>query len=170
MVFWEQVLATFFGATFGFLFSLVLFYVREWRKNKAIKNSVLEAFRRETQYNRKLFERWEKALQRVQAKVAADDRTIVEYIGYTEFLRSFLDAAFREGILFERVDNDFLQDISQMLTLVSLIQEQLINQKIIQWNLQQVTKKDITDTVNMHLKTIETDMRVLGRLASALKS
>jgi hypothetical protein len=119
MAFWQQVIATLIGATSGFLFALMLFWIRERSTKKRLEKHLLKNLHYEFEYNLNLFRKYAGRISECIEAINAGDKNVYLSLDYN-FVASFFSMEFyREGLAskylhYENMKrwNDFLSNHS----------------------------------------------------------
>ena len=98
MIFEQQVLASFMGTTFGFIFSIVLFLITWAIKSYADRKTLRKHLKREFEYDISLLQEWIAEFDKIIRKITANDHEVFNIFRYTFFQRTFMQEAFRSGL------------------------------------------------------------------------
>ncbi|MFI5330279.1 MAG: hypothetical protein ACHQ2F_04485 [Desulfobaccales bacterium] len=162
MKFWEQLLATFIGATAGFIFSLVLFWLKEqWKQNRLIKN-LLVNLHFELEYNLNLFKKYSERVTECIEAVNSGNRQVYINLDYT-FIASYFSLQFyREGLASKYLHYEDVKQWNDVLSNHSQGMEQYILDILESWRKSEVEKEKVfnllkheRDNLNYGIKMTE---------------
>ena len=142
MDFGQQVLATFVGTLFGFIFAIFLFLITNYIQNNRAKKNLKKHLKREFQYDISLLQEWIDEIDKILRKITASDITVYSYLKYSLFQRYFMQECFRAGIMYDLFDDSDITNLNYMLVHCDIGGEQLINSFIAQWQKQEMCQKD----------------------------
>lgn len=134
MTFTEHLVSTFLGSVFGFLFSIVLFYLNNKLAKDRERKTLEKNLAKELDFNIIFLERLLEDVKKVIEKVMVEDRdTKTFYFRYSNFQRLFLSAYFREGYMYEKFSSADINILDIILTHQSLTGENYINNAVQRW-------------------------------------
>jgi len=133
MSFKEQILASFIGTFFGFIFAIILFLITNWVQKKLANKAFKKHLGREFQYDIKLLQGWIDETEVVLRKITAKDKKVLQYIKYSDLGRYFMDESFKLGLIYNLFNNEQVFKLNKLVTHCSLATEQYINGKISEW-------------------------------------
>lgn len=142
MTFGQQVLASFIGTSFGFIFAILLFLITSKIKFSLEKKTLRKHLKREFEYDTSLLQEWTDEIDKILRKITANDLQVFSYLRYTFFQRSFMQEAFRSGIMYKSLNNEAISNLNSVLLHFDVGIEQLINGTIQQWNNGQLPQQD----------------------------
>jgi hypothetical protein len=116
MNFGEQIIATFIGALFAFVFSIGLFYLTEKWKNRLINKNLFSYLEKELGYNITFLEKYIEDYEKMIRKITANDKQIYTIFKFEKLQRLFLLDAFSRGELYKCLTNEDISNIDEMLT------------------------------------------------------
>lgn len=76
MTFEQQVLASFMGTAFGFIFAILLFLVTSAIKLKSDKKTLRKHLKREFEYDISLLQEWIDEIEKILRKITANDSQV----------------------------------------------------------------------------------------------
>jgi len=133
MTFGQQVLASFVGTVFGFIFAIFLFLITEVIKSHLGKKTLRKHINREFEYDISLLQEWIDEIDKILRKIGANDPQIFSYLRYTFFQRFFVQEAFRSGIMYNALNNEQISNLNTILLHFDTGIEQYLNGAIQQW-------------------------------------
>ncbi len=142
MTFEQQVLASFMGTAFGFIFAILLFFITSKIKASLEKKTLRQHLKREFEYDTSLLQEWTDEIDKILRKIAANDLQVFSYLRYTFFQRSFMQEAFMSGIMYKSLNNEEISNLNSVLLHCDVGIEQLINGTIQQWNNGQLPQQE----------------------------
>jgi len=142
MVFKEQILASFIGTVFGFIFAIACFLLTYYIQRKLANNVFKKHLRREFRYDIKLIKDWIETIEKVLRKVTAKDKQVYYYIKYSDLARYFMDESFKLGLIYNLFSDEQVFALNKLVTHCSIGTEQYINNKIIAWKSCPATEED----------------------------
>ncbi len=142
MVFKEQILASFLGTTFGFIFAIILFLLTNWIQNKLNKNHFKDYLKSEFQYDISLLQEWIDEFDKVLRKITASDLDVYSYFQYSLLQTYFMQESFKLGIMYKFFNNEDIFNLNKMLVHCTLAVEQFVNSNIVKWKSKQITQKE----------------------------
>ena len=170
MTFWQSVFSVFIGTVFGFIFSIVLFYITNiWRSKKAkeaLEKSLIKEFEYNISFFRQLIEKLNKSIE----KISSDDTELHFFLNYVYYQRLFLQSYFQQGYLYDKLDPDDIILLDNILNHISVYGGDYINNNIQLWEEGQITKQKANqvlgyerDTMEKFLKNIQTTKEKIPR-------
>lgn len=142
MTFLQQVLASFVGSLFGFIFAIILFLVTVTIKEQFDKRTLLKHLKREFEYDISLLQEWIEEVDKILRKITANDLQVYTYLRYTFFQRSFMQEAFRSGMMYRSLNNEEISNLNNVLSHCDTGIEQYVNGAIQQWKNKQLLQQD----------------------------
>jgi len=133
MAFKEQILASFIGTLFGFIFAVVLFLTTNYFQQKLASRVFKKHLKREFKYDIKLLQNWIEDIEKILRKIAIKDKQIYQYIKYSDLGRYFMDESFKLGLIYNSFSDDQIFNLNKLVTHCSLSSEQYVNNKIAEW-------------------------------------
>lgn len=133
MGFKQQIVSSFIGTLFGFLFAIVLFLLTDWLYKKKVRKEFKKNLKREFQYNITLLQDWIDKIDVILRQITAKDREIYQYLKYSDLARYFLDESFKLGLIYHSFTNEQIFDLNKLVTHCSFSIEQFVNNKISLW-------------------------------------
>lgn len=133
MSFQVQVLASFLGTLFGFLFAIVLHVITNFIQRKWAKEVFKKHLRREFEYDMRLLQDWFDKIEEILRKISAKDKRIYQYLKYSDFTRYFMDESFKFGLIYDLFNDDEVFGLNKLVTHGSLGMEQYVNSKVLEW-------------------------------------
>jgi len=115
MTFFEQVLATFIGALAAFVFSLVLFYLQEKFKEGKNGKTLMSNIKKECDFNVIFLEDFKDQFDKFLRKISANDKSAFLPLKFEKVQRLFISKAFNEGLLYDSLKAEELQELDSML-------------------------------------------------------
>ena len=98
MTFAEQVTATLVGTISGFLFSLMLFWVKEYFGKTKLQKHLIENLQYEFEYNNNLFKKYSQKISECIEAVNAGTREVYLSLNYSFVASYFALQFYREGL------------------------------------------------------------------------
>lgn len=142
MTFGQQVLASFLGTTFGFIFAILLFLITSAIKSYLGKKTLRKHLKREFEYDISLLQEWIDEIDKILRKITANDPQVFSYLRYTFFQRFFMQEAFRSGIMYNSLNNEHISNLNTILLHCDTGIEQYVNGAIQQWKTGQQSQKE----------------------------
>jgi len=142
MTFSEQILATLIGTFFGFMGSLVLFWIKEKVTKNNQKNSLVNNLRYELDYNIALYRKYEADITKCIECIGADDRTTFLNIDYEYIARFFAIQFYQNGLIQDYLHHEDMKRWNDfMITLSSGSQKYAVEQ-LQAWKNKEIKKED----------------------------
>lgn len=142
MTFLQQVLASFIGTVFGFIFAILLFLITNSIKAFFDRKTLLRHLKREFEYDSALLQDWIEEIDKVLRKITANDLQVFSYLRYSFFQRSFMQEAFKLGIMYNSLNNEEISNLNNILLHCDVGPEQYVNNAIQQWKNGQLQQRD----------------------------
>ena len=142
MTFAQQVLSSFVGTTFGFIFAILLFLLTNAIKSYLDKKTLRKHLKREFEYDISLLQEWIDEIDKILRKITANDLQVFSYLRYTFFQRFFMQEAFRSGIMYNALNNEHISNLNNILLHCDIGIEQYVNGAIQQWKGGQLPQQD----------------------------
>ena len=142
MTFAQQVLASFIGTTFGFLFAILLFFITNAVKAHLAQKTLRKHLKREFEYDISLLQGWIDEIDKILRKITANDRNVFSYLRYTFFQQSFIQEAFRTGMMYNSLDDDDISLVNTVLMHCGFTFEQYMNWFVAQWQGEQLAQQE----------------------------
>jgi len=133
MTFCQQVLASFIGTTFGFIFSIILFLITWAIKRHHDRKTLRKHLKREFEYDISLLQEWIDEIDKILRKITANDHEVFSFLRYTFFQRFFMQEAFRSGLMYNSLNNEQISNLNNILLHCDAGIEQFINGIINEW-------------------------------------
>jgi hypothetical protein len=143
MTFGQQVLASFVGTTFGFIFAILLFLITSAIKSYLNKKTLRKHLKREFEYDISLLQEWIDEIDKILRKITANDPQVFSYLRYTFFQRFFMQEAFRSGIMYNSLNNENISNLNNILLHCDTGIEQYVNGAIQQWKTGQQPQQEV---------------------------
>ena len=141
MTFGQQVLASFVGTAFGFIFAILLFLITGAIKAHLNKKNLRKHLKREFEYDISLLQEWIDEIDKILRKITAKDQEVFSYLRYTFFQRFFMQEAFRSGIMYNSLNNEHISNLNTILVHCDTGIEQYLNGAIQQWKTGQLMQQ-----------------------------
>lgn len=142
MTFGQQVLASFVGTTFGFIFAILLFLITSAIKFYLDKKTLRKHLKREFEYDISLLQEWIDEIDKILRKITVNNREVFSYLRYTFFQRFFIQEAFRSGIMYKSLNNEHISNLNTILLHCDTGIEQYVNGAIQQWKTSQQPQQE----------------------------
>lgn len=142
MNFKEQILASFLGTLFGFIFAIVLFLITNWIQKLLANKNFKKHLEREFNYDIKLLQGWIDKIEVVLRKITAKDRQVFQYLKYSDLGRYFMDESFKLGLIYDLFTDEQVFKLNKLVTHCSLDSEGYVNGKITEWKNHPVDAED----------------------------
>lgn len=142
MNFSNQVLASFLGSSFGFVFALILYFLTLKVNRHLNKKALLKNLKREFEYNLLSVDQWIGEVERIIHGITVNSPSIYGYVKYSDYLRLFIGDTFRTGLLYEIYTNEEIAIINQILSHLNLGAEQWVNNAFHKWRNSQNPQTD----------------------------
>lgn len=168
MTFGQQLLATLIGTISGFLFSIALFYFTQKIKHLNEKSNIFKSLKSEFRYNLSLLNNLLNDINKTITKISADDKDIFFYFRYSNFQRLFLQEAFRLGLLYDKLEDDDINNIDGILTHFGISYENYTNQKVDEWKNDGINKKDMLKIFEFERDTLEKYIKQLEQIKTKI--
>jgi hypothetical protein len=162
MKFWEQALATSIGALAGFIFALILFWIKErWKKNR-LTNQLLNNLHFELEYNLNVFKTYQQRVTECIEAVNSDNKEVYINLDY-KFIASYFSIQFyREGLARKYLHYEDMKQWNDVLSNHSEGMEQYILDILESWRKSEVEKDKVfkllkhhRDQLNYAIKMVE---------------
>ena len=164
MTFWENTLSTFIGAVLGFIFAIVLFYLTNIWSRKLHKKSFDKNLAKECEFNEYYLEKIVRELQKVIEKIGVNDKNVFHYFNYVSYKRLYTQGYFQQGFLYEKLGPEEINLLDTILTKMTQIGDQYINNSIQLWKEDRINQKQIFEIVSFERNTIEKFIGDIGRI------
>jgi hypothetical protein len=142
MTFGQQVLASFIGTTFGFAFAILLFLITNAIRRFFERKTLRKHLKREFEYDISLLQEWIEEIEKILRKITANDPAVFSYLRYTFFQRTFMQEAFRTGMMYNSLNNEDISNLNTVLLHCDLGIEQYVNSFIKQWQTGQLGQQE----------------------------
>ncbi len=168
MTFGQQVLATMIGAAAGFMFSLVLFYLKEYHSLRRLRTAARKNLRREFDYNILLIKQFDEDITKAIEMVSADDRSITYFLSYARFQRAFVQQYYFQGLLFEYFDSEDVAQIDNLLIRFAVGGEAFVNRSVDDWRTGQLDKPTTVKVLSFQRDQFRESSKILLGLLAKL--
>lgn len=124
-----DVIGTFLGAIVGFIFALILFFLKEYYKERKDKKNIIKSLKREFEYNLSVFNTWIEVLRSHKQDVKSG--LFKENAGYVinkiKFQSTVLDSIFSKGGIYDIFELKDIEYLYYLLSLVPIFKNELID-------------------------------------------
>lgn len=168
MTFIQQVVASFIGTTFGFIFSIILFLITWLIKTYLDKKTLKKHLKREYEYDVSLLQEWIDEIDKILRKITANDKQIFSFIRYTYFQRSFIQEAFRSGLMYNSLNNEEISNLNTILLHCDTGIEQYINGIIHEWKTDQKPQQEALRNFEFEKEELKKYQKHLREILSKL--
>lgn len=159
----QQIVATFIGAFFAFLFSLVLFYLTEWLRNKIANKNLIKNLQSELDYNISFLEKYREDFDMMLGRIAADNKQVFMIFRFYKLQRLFTLGAFNKGLLYQYLTVDEIAELDAMLTYFNTATDANTRNTLDKFMKGIITKQDAH-------RFFEYDKKQIGKYIKFLKS
>jgi hypothetical protein len=169
MTFCEQTVSTFIGAFVAFIFSIALFYFTEKWRNKTSRKVSISNLLHEIEYNIRFLKDYKDDFEKMIRQITVGDAEIHTMIRHYKLQRLFLQDAFSQGLLYQYLTSEDINDLDTMLNYFSIE----INRR--GWNMlndyrnKKVDQKDALSYFQFDVEQIDKYIKVQERIHSKLK-
>ncbi len=154
MTFKEQTFATLIGTTSGFLFSLALFWVKEYFSSSKQRTHLLKNLHYEFAYNINLFKKYHKQITECMEAVSADKRNVFLPLDYN-FVASYFSLQFyREGLISKYLHYEDMKRWNDFVTRLSVGNERFLLDSLDSWGKSTLDKERIFDLLKFEREQI----------------
>lgn len=170
MKFWEQLLATSIGATAGFIFSLVLFWLKEqWKQNRLIKN-LLVNLHFELEYNLNLFKKYSERVTECIEAVNSGNKQVYINLDY-QFVASYFSLQFyREGLATKYLHYEDMKQWNDALSNHSPGMEQYILDILESWRKSEAEKDKVFNLLKHERDNLSYAIKMMEYLKAKIPS
>jgi hypothetical protein len=152
--FWQNLISTFVGATFGFIFSLALFYVtRKVAERSSVKNlrrNLDKEFEFNIHYLRGILDELNKIIE----KITADSRNIWLLNNYDEYQRLFTQVYAQQGLAYEKLTPKEMSQWNKVLVHMAQGTALYLQKELEKWKTGRINKQEIIDTFTFERNNI----------------
>ena len=166
--FWEQAGATVIGVIVGFVFSLVLFWLKECSSDKRKKGHILENLKYEFKYNLNLYN---KALEQVQNcinAVGADSRDTYLNLNYGLITTFFAQRFYQEGLLIKYLHWEDMNRWNALISTHSAGSDRYVMESLEKWRKLKITKEDVFTALNLEQKYLKNTIAMVHYLKAKI--
>lgn len=139
----EQILASFIGTFFGFVFAILLFFITNKMIEIRNRRILYRHLKREVEYDISLIQEWIDEIDKVLRKITAKDLNVFSYLKYSYFQRSFIQQAFISGIMYNKLNNEEISQLNTILSHCDINFEGYVNSLITQWKSSTIEQKEV---------------------------
>jgi len=164
MNFWQNVLSTFIGALFGFVFSIFLFYLTQRLSKNAQKKSLEKNLVKEFEFNEHYLRKILDDLKKTIEKITVNDKNVFYFFNYISYQRLFTQTYFQQGYLYDKLEPDDINLIDTILNRISLGGQAYINNSIQQWKDGYLNQPQILNIIGFERDSIEKYIKDIGQI------
>ena len=123
---------------------------------------------RELDHNLSLLSKWTADVEKLLRQVASDDRSVYSFFMYTNFQRSFIQQAFALGIIYERLSDEDVSTLNNVLLHFDQGIMAHLNGSVKQWQNATISKADMSKRFEFELQEINKMSEQLMHLRAKL--
>ncbi|MCX5632326.1 MAG: hypothetical protein NTW93_01400 [Phycisphaerae bacterium] len=151
----EQILSSFIGTFFGFIFAIILFILTnkliEIRNQKVLIKHLIK----ELKYDITQIEGWIAEVDKILRKITAEDKRIYYYLKYSDFSRVFTQQAFNSGLLFDKLNDKEISQLNTIFLHCDINTETFVNNYITQWKSSQIERSSMLENFEYEKTCLE---------------
>lgn len=152
---WNEVITTFLGSSFAFIFGICLFYLSEYIKKRNNNAHLIEGLKKEFDYNLSQIDNWIEETDKVLRTVGTGDKNVFNYYRYSTFQRLFLDMCFQQGILYKSLTIDNLGDINAIVVHFQQPTSDVLNEDIQNWKESKISQVEFSRAFEFELSQLK---------------
>lgn len=141
MTYQEQVTATLIGTFFGFIGSLILFWIKNSWEARQRKKALLKNLGYELDYNINLFLRFEEQLTKLIEVVSADSRDLFLSLNYGSIARFFAIQFYQAGLIAKYLHPEDMKRWNDFLTTLGEGSEAYAVNTVTKWRNSEIDKE-----------------------------
>jgi len=120
------IFSTILGTILGFFSAWLLFYIKERAKDRREKIVLANLLKRELEYNIKLIDDWIKDIRKDLNFLKWKNPIYIFSARYDLFQNNFINKAFQAGIIYDLLDNEQINIISEISTFFTIDRKKFI--------------------------------------------
>lgn len=136
----ETIGATFIGALLAFIFSFILFLIQVWIKERLRLKKLKTNLISEIEFNLSFLEKYREDINDLIGRIQADDKEVYFNMRSHKLQRSFITQYFTEGLLYEKLTADEIDDLDSILGFFTDTTNRLGWEKLDQFRSGDITK------------------------------
>lgn len=165
----QTIIASFIGYFFGFIFSLIIFYLKENFKTQETKNQLTVNLQRELKFNIKFLQIYKRELNELINKINLDEELENATFSYDKVRTLFIVKAFDEGFLYDPLQTKDIVEIGYMVKFFDKRSNEYANNLVKQYETNQIDKEEILESFEQELEFIEKYLKLLNEIKPKLK-
>ena len=170
MTFSEQIYATLIGTFFGFMGSLILFWIKDMvTRNNNIKTLVAN-LGYELDYNIALYNKYEEDITKCIEATSADDRTAFVNINYEYIARFFAVQFYQNGLIQKYLHHDDMKRWNDFMITLSSGSEKYILEKLQAWRNGELKKEEIFGSLSHEREQVQYALKMTEYIKGKIKS
>lgn len=162
--FWEQAGATVVGVTVGFVFSLALFWLKEFISDKKKKKHILECLKYEFEYNLNLYRKALKQVNDCITAVGIDSKNTYLTLHYELVTTFFAQQFYKEGLLLKYLHWEDMNRWNDMISKHFAGSDKYVMDLLAKWRESETTKEDIFTALNIEKGYLENAIEMVNCL------
>ena len=129
----KNVFSTFIGALFAFILSFLSFHANEEYKDGKLKKRLTNCVKKELAYNRQLLSSLIISIEQFEEGIK-NKKNVTTTFNYSYYQRLFITEYFRAGYMWDKLDNNNIHSIEQVLTLMNPNVGTALYNHLLKWN------------------------------------
>lgn len=163
--FLQQVCATLIGVVVGFLFSLILFYLKELHSSEKKKKNLLECLKYEFEYNLNLFKKYLGKVEDCIVSVNGDRKdTYLNGLDYSLVAAYFSRNFYREGLIVKYLHVENMKRWNDFLSSHSEGSEEYLLEQLEKWRKSEIAKEKIITSLQHEEKLLKHTIEMIEYL------
>ncbi len=160
--FLQQVCATLIGVVAGFLFSFILFYIKELVSSQKKKKNLLECLKYEFEYNLNLFKKYLGKIEECIVSVNGDRKdTYLNRLDYSLIAAHFSRSFYSEGLIIKYLHVENMKRWNDFLSSHSDGSEEYLLEQLEKWRKSEIAKKEIITSLQLEEKLLKHSIEMI---------
>lgn len=170
MTFSEQLLSTLIGSFFGFMGSLTLFWIKEYRTRKSKITDLLSNLGYELDYNISLYEKWIDEITKCIEAVSANSRQTFLNIDYQYIARFFALKFYQSGSIQNYLHYKDMKRWNDFLLNLNFGCQNYVLSQLDKWRKDEISKEDIFQALKLERTHIQNALEMTIYIKDRLKT
>jgi len=169
MTFAQHILGTLLAVVAGFLFSLCLFWIKEYISSKRREKHLKCSVRYEFDYNIHLFEQFVEDLTKCLEKISLDEKAVYSKVDYEHFAYFFFREFYRQGLASKLFHYEDIRRWSEIVANSALGAETYLQESLKDWRDSKIDKQKISKRVNFERDQLQYSIDMLKYLKARIQ-
>jgi len=169
MTFYDQVYATLTGTFFGFMGSLVLFWIKEKVTKQNSEKALVDNLGYELDYNIALYKKYEAEITNCIEATSAENRSAFLNLDYEYIARFFAIQFYQSGLIQKFLHHEDMKRWNDFMITLSAGNQKYVLEQLQAWRDGRVQKEDIFNALNHEREQIRDALKMTEYIKEKVK-